>query len=310
MEAGVEMKPILCAIAVVGLGSFGWAQAPAASQPADTPSVAATQPSTVDEPFEATAIKVVGNVSYARANPDGTPGEFKPLREGDRLGAGTIVETRLRSKVMLAFGPDTVVLIDRVTRANIDQFHRAGDTKKIQLGLGHGLIRAAAVETTLRSDMTISNPIATLSKRGTLDFGMRYEPGSGRYVVFLNEEGMVELFDSLRDAHRTIGPGQYVTQALLTWIQTRTLDNYIPITDPWGITRDEFRWNAQFGRGVAVIEPGAGLGNFFSQYSPSNRLGTGGGFSSPPVVPVGPVSPGGPLQLIRPEGNFGTGLGK
>lgn len=64
---------------------------------------------------------------------------------------------------------------------------------------------------------------------------MRYEPGTGRYIVFLDEEGLVELFDWMRDARRTIGPGQYVTQALLSWFK-QALDNYIPITDPWGIT--------------------------------------------------------------------------
>lgn len=257
---------------------------------------------------------VVGNVLYAMPGADGKPGEFKPVKEGDKLPAGAIIQTRLRSKVVLSFGPDTVVLIDRVTMASIDQFHRTGDTKKIQLGLGHGLIRAAAVETTLRSDMTISSPVATLSKRGTLDFGMRYEPGTGRYIVFLNEEGLVELFDWLRDARRTIGPGQYVTQALLSWIQTRTLDNYIPITDPWGITSREFQWNAHFGKGVAVVEPGAGIDSFLSNYSASNRLNPGGigaGFV-PPSTPFvfGPSGPGGPLQINRPEGNFGTGLGR
>lgn len=294
--------------AMLAMGSTVWAQASAApaTAPAETGS-AATQPAGVDEPFEATAVKVVGNVLYALAGADGKPGEFKPVREGDKLPAGAIIQTRLRSKVLLAFGPDTVVLIDRVTMASIDQFHRAGDTKKVQLGLGHGLIRAAAVETTLRSDMTISSPVATLSKRGTLDFGMRYEPGTGRYVVFLNEEGLVELMDWIRDVRRTIEPGQYVTQALLTWIETRTLDRYVPVTDRWGLTQAEFQFDAHFGaRGIGVVQPGAGFNNFTSNFSGSNRnapLGTQ--VLSSPVV----LSPGsaGPRQVNRPEGNFGTG---
>ncbi|HON67981.1 MAG TPA: hypothetical protein PLS23_15950, partial [Phycisphaerae bacterium] len=258
-----------------------------------------------------TVLRVVGNVQYALPDPDGQPGEFQPVREGDRLPAGAIIQTRLRSKVMLAFGPDTVVLIDRVTMASIDQFHRTGDTKKVQLGLGHGLISAAAVEGTLRSDMTISSPVATLSKRGTMDFGMRYEPGTGRYIVFLNEEGLVELIDWLRDAQRTLEPGQYVTQALLRWIEMRTLDRYVPINDPWGMTVAEFRWNAWYGsQGLGVVEPGLGAYTFRADYSPSNR--------PPPrptqILSVPPVflppAPGGPLQVGRPEGNFGTGFGQ
>jgi hypothetical protein len=307
------MRVSLVAPAVLTIISFAFAQAPptpAATGANEAAAAPATQPAGIDEPFEATAVKVVGNVLYALAGPDGKPGEFKPVKEGDKLPAGAIIQTRLRSKVLLAFGPDTVVLVDRVTMASIDQFHRSGDTKKIQLGLGHGLVRAAAVETTLRSDMTISSPVATLSKRGTMDFGMRYEPGTGRYVVFLNEEGLIELIDWLHDVTRTIEPGQYVTQALMTWIETRTLDRYIPVTDRWGLTASEYRFMAYFGsQGLGVIDPGAGANNYLTKYNPTNRPAPGGQVLSVPPVVI-PPGTGGPLQLIRPEGNFGTGLGR
>lgn len=306
------MKTLIASIAVLTGVVAAFAQEPAgptATAPADAASVSASTQPAIDEAFEATAVKVVGNVLYALAGPDGKPGEFKPVKEGDKLPAGAIIQTRLRSKVLLAFGPDTVVLVDRVTMASIDQFHRSGDTKRIQLGLGHGLVRAAAVETTLRSDMTISSPVATLSKRGTLDFGMRYEPGTGRYIVFLNEQGLIELMDWLRDLSRRIEPGQYVTQALLTWIETRTLDRYIPITDDWGLTDSEDRFNALLGgEGLGVVDPGGGFNNLLGEYSPSNRPASSGqGQPKPPVVPPGP---GGPLRLVRPEGNFGTGPGR
>lgn len=278
---------------------------PAATAPSDA-AVASTQPAGAVEAMQAKAVKVVGRVMYAMAGPDGLPGEFEMVKQGDTLPAGAIIQTRLRSKVMLAFGDDTVVLIDRVTMASIDQFHRTGNTKKIHLGLGHGLIRAAAMETTLRSDMTISSPVATLSKRGTMDFGMRYEPGTGRYVVFLNEEGLVELFDRLRGAQRTIEPGQYVTQALLSWIETMTLNRYIPITDAWGQTAAERHWNAYFGSaGIGVVEPGAGFNNFLANYNAAHQVGASG---VQLVTPISPIVPASPPRIVRPEGNFGTGF--
>jgi hypothetical protein len=307
---GRTMKAAIAALTLAA-GLATWAES-AAQPPASAPAAAApaSRPATIDEPFQATATKVTGTVLYALTGPDGKPGEFKPLKDGDRLPAGAVVQTRVRSKVLLSFGDDTVVLVDRVTMASIDQFHRSGDTKKIQLGLGHGLVRAAAVETTLRNDMTISNPVATLSKRGTLDFGMRYEPGTGHYVVFLNQEGLVELQDYLRNAGRSVQPGQYVTQALTRWIETLTLDRYIPIVDRWGTTYGEQHFNAYYGTGIAVVEPGAGVSNFFQNYHSSSQ---GAGLAGGQYIPVAPTFPlpsvpGGPLQVIRPEGNFGTGL--
>lgn len=301
------MRTTIIATAILSLASLLWAQTPATA-PADT-ATPSTQPAAIDEAFQATATKVVGTVLYAMAGPDGKPGEFKPVHEGDKLPAGAIIQTRLRSKVMLAFGPDTVVLIDRVTMASIDQFHRTGDTKKVQLGLGHGLIRAAAVETTLRSDMTISSPVATLSKRGTLDFGMRYEPGTGRYTVFLNQEGLVELLDWLHDVRRSVEPGQYVTQALLTWIETRTLDRYVPVTDNWGLTQAESEFAARWGsQGIGVTQPGSGFNSFTSNFQGSNQGIGGQGQRVLSPTPV--ILPTGPRLINRPEGNFGTGPGR
>ena len=256
-------------IVVLALTVAALAQTPPASSPALN-SPATTQPAGVDEPFSATAIKVVGNVTRAQAGPDGKPGAFSPVRVGDTLPAGTLIKTALRSKLMLSFGPDSVVLIDRVTLASIDAFHRSGDTKKVQLGLGHGLIRAATAETTLRSEMTITSPVATLSKRGTIDFGMRYEAGTGRYVIWLNQEGLVEALDLLRDERRLIQPGQYVTQALLRWIDTMTLARYVPATDNWGFTESEQSWNARFGTGGAgVVDPTAGSNLYSFSFSPA-----------------------------------------
>ncbi|MBI4580445.1 MAG: hypothetical protein HY718_12125 [Planctomycetes bacterium] len=284
------------------------AQGPA-TQPADDAVPPVTQPAGA-EAMQATIIKIVGNVVCALPGPDGKPGEFKPAKVGDKLPAGAMIQTRLRSSVMLAFGDDAVVLVDRVTLASIDQFHRTADTKKVQLGLGHGLIRGATVETTLRSDMTISSPVATLSKRGTIDFGMRYEPGTGRYTVFLNQEGLVEALDHLANLRRNVQPGQYVTQALARWIETLTMDRYVSVTDAWGTTSAEQSWSAHFGgSGTGVVDPGGGSTLYTASFNASDGFTPSSLTTVPPIPPTLPPAGEGTLRVVRPEGNFGTGFG-
>jgi hypothetical protein len=306
------MKSSMLLLNVLTLTAATLAQSQPAAVPATKqPAAASTQPAGTGAAFEATAIRVERDVTSASPGPDGKPGAFRPVKVGDRLTTGTLIRTGLRSKVVLTFGDNTVVLIDRVTLASIDEFQRAGDTRHLQLGLGHGLIRAATVETTLRSEMTIASPVATLSKRGTLDFGMRYEAGTGRYTIWLNDRGLVDAYDWLQNTHRTIQPGQYTTQALLRWIETLTLDRHVTVVDAWGTTGTERQFDAFFvGQGRGVVNPGAGSGNFTDTFTPSNQPGFNPTGTNNNLSSINrPITPGGPLQIVRPEGNFGTGLG-
>jgi len=291
--------------------------APAIAQtPGTRPAAASvtTQPA-IDQPFEAKIVEVAGKVSWATATDTGAAGEWRPVKVGDLLPAGARIRTQIRSKVVLMFGDDTVVLIDRATLASIDQFHRSGDTKRIQLGLGHGAIRAGVAETTLRSDMTIETPTATLSKRGTMDFGISYEPSSQRFRIFLAEEGLVEALNKITSESRLVRPGQYVTQAMIQWIQTATMDRWVPIVDVYGTTSAEKLFEAVKGSGLGVTDPGGGnqiltlsgrdAGQFAAtlqqeQLSRQN-LAIAAGASLL-------VRPTGPNVIPRPEGNFGTGM--
>ena len=114
------------------------AQAPAAESKPPSETNAASAAQTADtQPMQARIIKLAGRVQYALTDSAGVPGEWQQAKVGDLLPAGTRIRTRLRSKVVLAFGDDSVVMIDRATLASIDQFHRSADTKYVKLGLGH-----------------------------------------------------------------------------------------------------------------------------------------------------------------------------
>ncbi|UCD28093.1 MAG: FecR domain-containing protein [Planctomycetota bacterium] len=284
------------------------AQVPA-GQPSSTPPT--TQPAQIDEQFEARIIQVAGKVSYSKTDENGQPGKWQSAKVGDRLPAGTRIRTRLRSKVVMAFGDDSVVMIDRATLASIDEFHRTADTKKVRLGLGHGAIRAGVAETTLRSDMTIDTPTATLSKRGTIDFRMEYTPVTGRFRISLAREGLVQALNKITNQSSLISPGQYITQAMIRWIETATFDRFVPVVDIFGMTDAEELFNMVQESGLGVVEPGGGsgtmaltgrdAGKLFAQLA-EERRNRQRRHTRPDFI-------NGRRVYNRPEGNFGTGSG-
>jgi hypothetical protein len=293
---------ILALVMALTAVSTAWAQ-PAATQPATTGAVQ-TRPAESIDPMSARIVQLAGRVQVAQADPAGEIGPWEDARVGDRLPAGTRIRTRLRSQVVLMFGDDSVVLIDRATLASIDQFHRTADTKFVRLGLGHGAIRAGVAETTLRSDMTIETPTATLSKKGTIDFGIEYEPSSGRFRIFLAREGLVEALNKLTGERRTVLPGQYVTQAMIRWITTATFDRRVALADLFGLTGSEQWFNAMNGSGRGAVEPGGGMqaGNVGPGQGGQTPTGPGTQFTR-----LGRLTPLTPGAIERPEGNFGTG---
>jgi len=279
------------------------AAAPSAWGQSD-PAPESTQPAPPGEPMAARVIKVTGSVSHLPPGMADAPEAWQPSRVGDALPAGTKIRTRLRSSVVLQFGDDTVVGIDRVTLAAIEDFHRSGDTKRMKIGLGYGTVRAAVREATLRSDMTIESPTATLSKRGTIDFGMHYEAGTGQFTIFLNEEGLIEALQFLTGQRRTVRPGEFVTAAMLRWVDTAQRIRFTSIQDRFGVTEGEFALELRSGTGLGGVAPGSGAATF-GGVRPAGPGGTGGtDFST--FRPASPTPPAG--ALYRPEGNFGTGL--
>lgn len=297
------MRTYLTIVLSVLMGSALYAQAPSTAPAAGG---AATQPAT--EPMSARVIQLAGAASYALANPDGNTSTWNPLKVGDVLPAGARVRTQLRARVVLAFGDDTVVVIERATLASIDQFHRSADTKRVRLGLGHGTIRAGVAETTLRSDMTIETPTATLSKRGTMDFGISYEPSNRRFRIFLDKDGLVEAMKHTTNESRFVRPGQYVTEAMERWINSLSNERWIPVVDTYGLTDAETVFNRLNNSGLATLNPGAG-GNILT-ISSRDFAGVVNGNQGPALNTTPLVTPSnGSGPIARPEGNFGTGGG-
>ncbi len=290
---------LLTILTLPTLASFAMAQIPATQRAATLPAL---------QPGQARVIALSGAASYAIVDAQGVRGEWRPIKVGDLLPRGTQIRTQLRSKLGLAFGDSTVVLIERATLASIDQFERGADSQKVSLGLGHGMIRASAVDATLRSDMTIQTPTATLSKRGTRDFGIEYEPSTGRFRVWLGGEGLVEALSLLTRESRLVYPGQYVTQAMIRWIETLATDRWVPVVDTFGQTPAETQFNRDQGRnsGLAVANPGGGYATHFAA-GQNTGLNLTGSFS--PGRPTIIIPPTGSVIIPRPEGNFGTGIG-
>jgi hypothetical protein len=293
---------------VLLLASSGAFAQPASTQPA-AGAPATTRPA-VDETYRARVLQVMGRAECQTTDDRGEVGEWRPVKQGDELPAGARVRTRLRSKLVIAFGADSVVVVEQLTLASVDDFYRSGDTKVVRVGLGHGAVRAGVQETTLRSDMTIETPTAVLSKRGTMDFGISYEPGTGRFRVYLAREGLVEILDKLSSEARLVRPGQYVTQAMMRWIETVAFDRWIPVVDTYGLTDAEQLFNRLQDSGLTVVDPGGGHAVMTLRGRDVTPLTAEFNAARPQlgIPPVQVVSPGEGV-IVRPEGNFGTGPG-
>lgn len=285
-----------------------------ATQPAGTRDEIARETATdLGQSQDAIVHEVSGRVRYAFMQQDGTVGEWTTAKAGDRLPPGTRIQTFIRSHVVLTFMDDTTIMIESGTSASIDEFRRSSDMKTVRLGIAHGAIRGASAETTLRSDLAIESPTATLSKRGTIGFRIEYEPVTGRFVISLETEGLVEALNKLTNQRRTLRPGQYVTEAMLRWIETAIFDDYIPVTDFHGMTDGDRHFGAFHANGIATIEPSGGWNTrsqvginptpLYIREARARRLAR-----LRPVF-IFPRQPGGPLSP-RPEGNFGTGPGQ
>lgn len=291
---------LVAAIAVVGLCGELSAQTtrPAGGVPATQP---ATQPA-----MQATAAEVVdvqGQANCSLLQADGTYGEKRTIKKGDRLSAGTKIQTRFRSYVVLSFGGDTVVKIDPLTEASVDQYLQSSEARDVVLGLGHGMVRGGSVAPTLRSEMAIVTPTATLTKRGTFEFGLRYEAGTGRYMAYLTQEGLVDVLNRTTRVRRTLEPNQFVTQAMVRWVQTAVFSRWVSVQDVFGLTANDAQFGSRSNTGQSVASPGGGaLANVAGG---QNNAPFGGAFRVSPTVPV-TLPTTGQGTIGRAEGNFGA----
>lgn len=296
---------VVCVLTAAGVAvSTGtlWAQAtaqPAGSEPATQPT---TQPAM--QGMTAEVVDVQGQASYSILQADGTYGAKQAIKKGDRLAGGTRIQTRLRSYVVLTFGGDTVVKIDPLTEASVDQYLQSPEARNVVLGLGHGMVRAGSVAPTLRSEMSIVTPTATLTKRGTFEFGLRYEAGTGRYMAYLTEEGLVDVINKTTGVRRTLEPTQYVTQAMVRWIQTAVFSRWVSVQDVFGLTGNEAAFGSKSNTGQGVASPGGGMASGMTGGQGAGQ--SGAAIRSNPLLTNVSGTPQGQRTVGRAEGNFGA----
>jgi hypothetical protein len=253
------------------------------------------------EQLTAHVASVAGNVFWAPAGTSPTDAKaWTSVKVGDEYAAGTQIKTSLRSSVVLTFGDDTVVKVERMTLASIDQFYQSATTKTTRLGLGYGAVRAGVAEGKLRSDLTIDSPVATLSKRGTQGIYFYQEPRSGRYRVSLARAGELEVLKQISRQRRTVRKGEAATNQMLGFIAQARLDRNFNFFGA-KLVGAELQFHLRYANGLSVLEPGAGQQGFY-------QLGR---VVPPPQIPVGFAAvllPNLPARLTPDEAFFGTRL--
>ena len=208
------------------------------------------------EQLKARVVSVAGAASWAPAAASPTDKQaWKAVQVGDEYDAGTQIKTSLRSAVVLTFGDDTVVKIERMTLASIDQFHKSATTKTTRLGLGYGAVRAGVAEGALRSDFAVDSPVATLSKRGTDGIYFYQEPRTGRFVISLARAGELEILHRIRQQLRLLRRGENVTQRLLDFILRSQIDRTFHFFTG-GLTDTELRFEMMNTTGLSILNPG------------------------------------------------------
>lgn len=242
-----------------------------AQQPATQPAAMApeTQPADVSaalatgtlpagaEQIQARVIEVKGRAQHA---PLGTAvtetAAWKPVAVGDTYPAGTLVRTSLGSHVILQFGaeePYTVVMVERMTLANLSSLYKTATDKVSRVAVNYGAVRGGVSEGGLRSSFVVDSTVATLTKRGTWGFRLFVERGTGRYEVSLAETGLVEVLNNLTREQQNLRRGQYVTETMRRWVEQARFDRLITLQDRYGITRDELQAQALQGGGLSVL---------------------------------------------------------
>jgi hypothetical protein len=277
---------------------------PALGQPAET-SQPATQPAE-RTPITARVLEVRGDVKHSPLDSEA----WQPCQVDEEYPEQTVILTGVRSSIKLQVGDDdtyTAVVIEPVSRSIISEAYRTADTKRVRIGVGYGRMRAGVAEGGLKSDFTVDSPVATLSKRGTWDFGLFYERGTDRFEIFLLDQGLVDAFSKLTGQHRAVLPREVVTQAMRRWAEEAQLRVNVAIPDILGQGDIAVAFNTLEQSGLRVLNPEGGqvvlldLSGSFAQAQFADLLRNR--LVPTPVKPV----PAGPR--VRPEGFFGTGRG-
>lgn len=293
------------------------------TQPSDTPSKAAppasestpeanseTAPPADAQPIFARVIEVTGDVRYAPL--DST--DWKPVAMDMQLPAETQIRTGLKSAVKFQIGdeaPFTALVIESVGKVVLSEAYRSPEKKRVRIGVSYGKVRAGVAEGGLQSDFTVDTPVATLSKRGTWDFGVRFERPN-RFEFFLNDYGLIQVLNRITSDIRTLEPGQKVTEAMRQWLTESRFARSVPVPDIFGQGEIEISFNHLRNSGLGVTDVGGGesifidLNNRSARQAFSNLVGNLLRDTTPRITTQGNRTVG---PIRRPEGFFGTGRG-
>jgi hypothetical protein len=271
---------------------------PAASQPTTGPAER--------QPILFRVLEVRGDVQHAGLEGN----DWKSCAAEDRYPEQTRIRTGVRSAIKFQVGdeqPYTALLVESVGQTILSEAYKTSDTKRVRIGVGYGTIRAGVAEGGLKSDFTVDSPVATLSKRGTWNFGLSYERGTDRFEVFLIDYGLVDALNKLTNERRQLAPGQMVTQAMLRWFDQAQMVRNVPVVDVLGQQDVQVAFNRLEQSGLGVLGPGSGqqpLINLSSSMAQQNFADL-----ARTAVPVNPGTGGTVGPIVRPEGFFGTGRG-
>jgi len=312
-----------------------WASA---QQPTSTPPVADPARSTPAPKVGATdyrfvVLQVAGDVK--RADMDVEPATdvgWTAIKEGDILGPGTQIKTGMRSKIKIVMEPaepPSIIMFSGSGLYSVDELLKAqdpqGDTAVVtRLGVAYGEIRAGVAEGSLRSDLQIRSPVATLAKKGTWDFGFFAERGTGNFRISLADRGLVLATQNSTGKSLAIQRGQFVNQLMGRWIDTVRFNRPINVQDWYGLKGTELVFNLTNQSGLGVLAPGGDLTSVLRLSGRQDQIDFGNLIRAQleGIGQQGGAGLGG-LQGLqgntllfdafgprrRNEGNFGVGLG-
>jgi hypothetical protein len=176
-------------------------------------------------------------------------------------------------------------------------------------------MRAGVAEGGLKSDFTVDSPVATLSKRGTWNFGLFYERSTDRFEVFLLDQGLVDAFSKVTGQHRAVLPREVVAQTMRRWMDESQLRRNVAIVDLLGQGDVTIAFNTLSQSGLRVLDPEGGQAVLVDLASNVSRDQFAAlvrrslpGSTVRPVTPTPTPTPQ-PGPITRPEGFFGTGRG-
>jgi hypothetical protein len=307
---GYAVHALLVAVGLIA-ADVSFAQDEAAQQqPASAPGAGQVTTAPADrQPVLAKVLEVHGDVEHAPLDSN----EWQPCKQGDEYPAETKIRTGVRSSIKLQIGqeePYTAMLVEAVGLTYLSEAYKTEDTKRVRVGVGYGKIRAGVAEGGLKSDFTVDSPVATLSKRGTWNFGLAFERGTDRFEIFLLDYGLVDALSKITGERRGLKPGELVTQAMRRWLDQAQILRNVSVVDILGQSDIQIAFNRIRQDGLGVLGPGEGRAVFIdlSNVSARNEFARlARGWLAPGGVAHGVERP--TQALVRPEGFFGTGRG-